>query len=298
LLDLCAALGLAPTVRDRPPALVIPESFTLEQAAERRKQLAQFYANYASDFVLNSVPEAIRPQVRQTAEENYEHLLEPARALVLSQLRQAGGGVEETPTRWQSVLRWLREPKELDDWRVLATVLSRLRDPEGGDPVNALSAFLKQTSFTLDVRRLTLEIPESLGVKPAADAKLSIYHPGSAGEKPALVFEQSSEGQRDAPRRVWTYSFRPVAGQRLTYHPGDALWAQLPLRDDWMLTWVRGRTLMYQFERLLRPPRLHRSKEAAVDGTLEKKIRLTISPAEGVPRLPDLMPVVRLEKGD
>jgi hypothetical protein len=196
------------------------------------------------------------------------------------------------------VRNWLRDPKELESWRVLAGVLARLDDSEAGDPVSALADFLGKASFTLDLRRLTLEVPESLGVKPAADARLSVFHPPSAGEKPALIFEQSGEGERDAQRRVWTYQFRPIEGQRLTYRPGDALWATLPLREDLMFTWVRGHSLMYQFERLVRPPRLHKMKEATTTGTLEEKVRLTITPPDGVPRLPDLMPVVRLEQKD
>jgi hypothetical protein len=298
ILDLSAALGLAPAVEKRPPVLVIPRQFSLAQASARRKTLLQYYPNYQSDFILDHMPDAIRGQVRLLARTNYEHLLEPGRAAVLGQLQQAGGGAEETRTRWDSVRNWLRDPKELEDWRILAGALARLHDSEAGDPVSALAAFLAKTSFTLDLRRLTLEIPESLGVKPAAEASLSLYHPASSGEKPALVFEQSGEGERDAQRRVWTYQFRPIEGQRLTYHPGDALWATLPLRDDLMFTWVRGRSLMYQFERLTRPPRLHKAKEESSTGTLEENVHLTIAPADGLPRLPDLLPVVRLEQKD
>jgi hypothetical protein len=298
LLDLTSALGLAPAAEGRPAVLVIPRQITLAQARERSKTLVKAYPNYQSDFILERVPEAIRPQVRQAARTNYEHLLEPARAAVLAQLQQAGGGKEETRARWESVRGWLRSPEELEGWRVLAGVLVRLNDPEATDPVTALAEFLAKPSFTLDLRRLTLEIPESLGVKPAADAALSIHHPASAGEKPALVFEPSGDGERDAQRRVWIYSFRAADSQRLTYRPGDSLWATLPLRDVHQFTWVRGHSLMYQFERLTRPPRLHKGKEPATTGTLEEKVQLTITPADGVPRLPDLMPVVRLEAKD
>jgi hypothetical protein len=227
-------------------------------------------------------------------------LLEPGRAAVLTQLKQAGGGTEETRTRWDSVRTWLLSPPELEGWRVLATVLARLDDPEASDPVTVLAEFLAKTSFSLEIRRLTLEIPEGLGVKPAAGAKLLIHHPASAGDKPALAFEPASdgEGERDAPRRVWIYQFRSSQTQRLTYRPGDALWATLALRDDLQFTWVRAHSLMYQFERLHRPPRLHKTKEEAASGSLEEKVRLTILPAEGVPRIPDLMPVVRLETTD
>lgn len=300
LLDLCSALGLAVPSDKRPAILVIPRRFSLSQARERRNQLELAYPDYKSDFLFERVPEAIRPAVDQVAHTDYEHLLDPAQAAVLKQLEQAGSGAEETRTRWESVRNWLRDPKELQDWRVLAMVLIRLHDParahmpEASDPVSGLAEFLDRGSFTLTLRRLTLEIPESLERKPAADAKLSIYHPSSAGENPALVFELSGEGERDPQRRVWRYSFRVREPQTLNYRPGDALWARLPLRDDWMLTWVRGHSLMYQFERLTRPPRLHKANETTTRGTLEDEVRLTILPADGVPRVPDLMPVVRL----
>ncbi|HEY7157494.1 MAG TPA: hypothetical protein VH575_26300 [Gemmataceae bacterium] len=300
LLDLTAALGLAKGGADRPPVLVIPQQITLAQARERSKQLAQAYPSYQSDFIHDRVPMAIQRQVDQLAQSKYKLLLVPARAAVLEQLRQAGGS-GETRARWQSVRDWLRSPEELEGWRTLAVALLRLQKTEASDPVTALAEFLAKTSFTLDVRRLTLEIPESLEVKPADGAKFSIYHPASAGDKPALVFEPSGEGQREArrdARRVWTYSFRSADDQRLTYRPGDALWATLPLRDNRMFTWVRTRSVMYQFQCLTREPRLHKAEKDPSTGTLEEKVFLTITPADGVPSLPDLLPVVRLEAKD
>ncbi len=297
--DLCAALGLATAGDRRPPALVIPRRFTLAQARQWRNQLEQNYPNYKRDFVFENVPEAIRPVVDQTAHTSYEHLLEPAQAIVLNQLEQGGGGSQETRARWENVRRWLGDPKELEDWRVLAGVLIRLHDParphtpRSADPVRELADFLERTSFLLTIRRVTLEIPESLERKPAADAPLSIYHPASAGDKPALVLQPTGEGERDPQRRVWVYSFRLSEGQKLSYHPGDALWATLPLREDWMFTWARCHSSMYQFERLIQPPQLHQTREAATQGTLEEAVRLTIDPTDGVPRLPDLMPVVK-----
>jgi hypothetical protein len=300
--DLCAALGLATAADGRPPVLVIPRRFALSQARERRNELEQNYPYYKRDFIFDNVPDAIRPVVDQAAHTNYEHLLGPAQAAVRKQLEQAGGGAEETPSLWGTVRQWLRDPKELEDWRVLAGVLIRLHDPgsshmpESADPIRGLAEFLDRRSFTLNIHRLILEIPESLEHKPDAGASLSIYHPSSAGDKPALVLQPIGEGERDPQRRVWTYSYRLRESQSLTYHPGDALWATLPLRDDWMLTWVRSRSLTYQFERLTQPPQLHQKKEAAAKGTLEEAVRLMIVPADGVPRLPDPMPVVRVAK--
>jgi hypothetical protein len=55
---------------------------------------------------------------------------------------------------------------------------------------------------------------------------------------------------------------------------------------------------MFQFERLQRPPRLHKMPEEPTRGTLEEEVRLLILPSDGVPRVPDLMPVVRLTSKD
>ena len=68
------------------------------------------------------------------------------------------------------------------------------------------------------------------------------------------------------------------------------------LRDGLMLTWARDRSSVYQFERLRRPPRLHKANEPNTEGTLEEGVRLLIDPPDGVPRVPDLLPVVRLER--
>jgi hypothetical protein len=301
ILDVATALGLAKPADKRAAPLDIPRKFTLAQARSLRNDLELVYKTYKSDFVFDTIPDAIRPAVDQAARTSYEHLLEPARAAVLQQLQRAGSGTEETRARWQSVRDWLRDPKELEDWRVLAFVLIRLQDPAGphtspsADPVAVLAEFLDRPSFSITVRRLTLEVSESLERKPTPEGALSIYHPASAGEKkPALLFKPSGEGERDARRRVWMYTYRLDQDAALTYRPGDTLWAVLPLQDERTLTWVRCRSLMYQFERLSRPPRLHKNNEAASDGKLEQDVRLLLFPTDGIPRVPDLIPVVRL----
>jgi hypothetical protein len=296
LLDLTAALGLAKGAKGRPDLLRFGGDVTLDQVRARRQELAQAYPNWDKEFRSDDLPDAVRPLIRKVAQTNYENLLEPARAVVLRQLQQAGGGAEETQQRWDAVRNWLKEPEELAAWRVLAVVLARLADPDAADPVSALHSFLQKTSFTISFSRVVVEVPESLKVKPAADAAFSVYHPSSAGDRPALVLEQSGEGERQAPGRVWVYSFRLVEGQRIVYKPGDRMWASLPLRDDWVLTWARDRSAMYQFESLIRPPRLHKKDEPNTSGSLQKGVRVTLTPADGVPRVPDLLPVVRLEK--
>jgi hypothetical protein len=296
VLDLSTALGLAEAAKERPAVLAIPRDFTLAQARERRRQLEQAYPNYQKGFVLDGLPDAIQPDVRQAARTNYGYLLPPAQDEVLRQLRQGGSGDRETPGRWEAVRRWLKDPEELAAWRVLARVLVRLHDPDApeDDPVRALASFLGQERFTIEVNRLTLEVPERLKVRPAPDAVLAVHH--GTGDRPALALGLSGEGQRDVQRRVWLYTFRPVEGQRLVYRPGDRLWATLALQDGWMFTWARSRSAVYQFERLRRPPRLHRATEPNTSGELEEGVRLLPDPPDGIPRVPDLLPLVRLER--
>jgi hypothetical protein len=294
LFDLAAALGMAGGVKDRPPLLVIPTPFTLEQARQRLSQLRQTYPRFEEDFVLEQLPEAIVPQVKQLAQTNYENLLEPAQKAIGEQLQQAESGTEETPARWQAVRKWLGSTDRLRDWRVLATLLARLHDARARDPVTEMELFLQASRYPIDVQRLTLEIPERLP-QPGPDPPLTIHHATAAGVQPGIVLELDGEPERDARRRVWIYRFRRSKGEHFSYQPGDDLWASLPLRDDWQLTWARNYSSLFQFERLRRSPRLHKRGESNTAGTLEEDIHVALSPSDGVPPLPDLLPVVRLE---
>jgi hypothetical protein len=294
--NLGAALGLI-AVPDRPPVLAVekPPAFKLADARGRLKDLQNKYPDYKTEFVRAGLPDALLREIDRAVATYYDNLLEPARALVLSQLRKAGEGDEETPARWGPVRDWLlRDPEELSAWRELAAALLRLRDPHPVDPVTALAEFLKQTTFSLEPKRITLELPDSLRVRVPSSAALSIYHPRTSPKAPALVFEQTGEGKRDADRRVTTYTFELSKGARVVYLPGDELWAILPLRENMQLTWQRNRSTTYQFERLFRAPRLHKADEDATKGELVDDVRVTVTPPEGWPRVPDLLPVARL----
>src|SRR5262249_34535260 len=115
-----------------------------------------------------------------------------------------------------------------------------------------------------------------------------------------LVFRRFGEDRRNAQRTATIYTFVPEGAKTLTYRPGDKLWADLPLKDkddrDMVFTWSRGRSLVYQFERLVRPPRLHRKDQENTAGELKDGVVLSVVPERGVPRLPDLLPVVDLRK--
>jgi hypothetical protein len=300
--NLAAALGLI-DVPDRPPVLVIekPSAFKLSLARERVQELQKVYPRYEKefdpDFARADLPDAIRHEVARAALTYYDYLLEPARDLVLSRLQKAGDGDQETPARWNAVRDWLlTDPNELSEWRKLAVVLAHLHDPKAPDPVKALTAFLQETTFSLDITHITLELPDSLRNVPATNMALSIHHPRTETNGPAMVFEQDGDAKHDKDRRVMVYELDLKKGKRIVYLPGDDLWATLPLRNNMQLTWTLNRSTMYEFERLLRPPRLHKADEPNEKGERLEGVRVMVSPPEGWPRVPDLLPVVRLSR--
>jgi hypothetical protein len=299
VLDVSAALGLLTDVKGRPPLLVIPRppDFPLDRSGPRLKELQEAYPRYRTEFVVVGLPDAMIASVKQAARANLEYLLEPARSAVLQQISKIDPRSESAAT-WAKVADWLAgNPPELAAWRVLALTLARLTSADAIDPVSAMTSFLKKTSFTIEINQVTLEVPfRYADARPAAGASFEIYHPATTADSAAIVCELVGDPKRDDEKKLTTYTYRPRDRRSLVYRPGDELWATLKLHDERSLTWSRGHSTVYQFERLLRPPRLHRTTEASDEGELEEGINLIIAPSDGVPRIPDLMPVVKNAK--
>lgn len=299
LRDLSTALGLAGASAGSPAApLDLAAGVVVEQARPRLQDLERLYPRYQQEFVLTGLPEVVVGEIRRAARVRYERALDAGRAVVLRRLQEFSPEGRETVEGWQRVRAWLANPEELQAWRVLATVLARLHNAEAEDPVTALAAFLRQEHFDLEMRRLLLEIPDDLRVRPVG--KLAIYQRTGEQNRPTLVYDLAGDAQRDPRRQLTLYTFRPEAGTTLTYRPGDVLWAELPLKDadnrDWLFTWARSRSpQVYQFERLVRPPRLHGREQANTEGKIAEGATLTVVPERGVTPVPDLMPVVRLK---
>jgi hypothetical protein len=290
--DLAAALGLTPATPERPAVLVIPRppEFPLERCRERLLELEQKYPGYATAFVSAGLPEAALPDLRLAARTSYDYLLEPGRECVLKHLRDAGEGTEETVARWKVVHDWLEgAPEELAAWRRLALVLNRLMEADAVDPVAALAGFLAKSSFAVEVSALTVEIPFGVTAQPAAAAPLVIHTLDQEWE-----CLPDGDRQADSNRRVWLYRYRSTSVRRMTYHPGEPFWATLDLRESQQFTWLLSRSQLYKFERLVRPPRLHKAGAEPTTGSLAEGVRVLIQPAGGVPTVPDLLPVVRL----
>jgi hypothetical protein len=258
------------------------------------QELEKVYPRFQQEVTLADWPEAILGEVRQTARTRYEHMISAGQEVVLRHLKELSSEGKELPETWRRLQAWLAAPEDLKAWGVLATVLARLQDAAAADPVTALDAFLRRRRFDINVRGLRLEIPDDARIRPEGNLVIHLFSGGE--KKPPVTFEPTGEERRDARRRVTRYGFKPPAEASFTYKPGDALWADLPVQNagssGWMLTWARNRSQLYQFERLVRPPRLHPRDKENTQGEVQEGISLEINPEGGVPKVPDLMPVV------
>jgi hypothetical protein len=298
--DLAAALGLLGTLPGRPALLVVPRgsNFSVQDARTRVLDLARSYPHYKEDFSVADLPDRLAESLRRAARTNYDRLLESGQDEVLRHLQMASRDGKETVASWRDVRRWLQDPEELSSWRMLAGVLGPLGEADWTDPVKALAAFLGRERFDLDLKRLTLEVPFNLNVKPGG--KLALFHPPTNGQGPAVTFTVG-EPETDMERRVRIYPLRPEgSAQALVYHPGDDLWATLPADyggdASWVLDWVRGRSAVYQFDHLSRAPQLHQKGQGNTRGEVAQGVTLNPAPGSTLPTVPELMPVVKLEK--
>lgn len=298
--DLGAALGPIGPLPDRPALLVIPPApgFTAQDARTRLLDLAKVYPRYKDDFRVADLPDNVADPLRRAARGNYDRLLAAGRAEVLRQLQRDSPDGKETYEHWRAVRRWLQDGDDLGSWRALAGVLGRVCADDWTDPVKALADFLARDRFDVDLKQLMLEVPFNLNLRPAG--KLALYHPATNADGPALTFEVG-DPETDAERRVRIYPLRPQGSARgLVYHPGDSLWASLPAEygggTGWVLDWVRGRSAVYQFDHLSRAPQLHPKDQDGTRGEVAEGVALKPSPGSTLPTVPELMPVVKLEK--
>ena len=293
LRDLAAVLGLIDDP-NHPRVLKLSERLTLAETKDLAAKLKQFYPRYKEDFTVPAdLPDPVRADLVGAARLNYGYLLGPkddfergpVREFIITRFFGDGG---ETEKRWTAVREWLKNPRELGDWRVLAGALAQLQSPAPPDPLEALVAFLDQREFKIDLRVVELEIPASLGVRPREGAVLEVFLIRSPA---SLTLKMNDAPRRDRDRDSWKCTFRVEDRMTLTYRPGDDFWARLDLPDGMRFTWVKCRSQRWQFECLVRPPWLHEVSKSPSKGTLEKKVQLRMS-AESLPALPGLLPAV------
>ena len=157
-------------------------------------------------------------------------------------------------------------------------------------------SFLGRERFDITLTRLRLGISRELGVELSGN--LSVIHE-VGGKSMTLTLEPLGEGQYNPQTRVTTYTFRTTGEGSIVYRPGDELWAKLPLRKPgesggWAFSWIRGRSRLYQFEHLERGAWLHQEGKDPSSGRYEESLRLVPAGDTRIPRVPDLMPVVKL----
>jgi hypothetical protein len=245
------------------------------------------------EWSLRDVPDVVAGDLRQTAAGSYQVLIQLGRDVVLRQLQKACPADKETAACWREVQDWLRGTSELRDWQRLTGILARLSGESSTDPVADLVSFLGKDRFELEMRTLSLTIPDDLNVRPVG--KLSIFHQAKGEAQPTLTYRLLGEGRREARRRATIYTLVPEDGTTLIYRPGDTLWAEMSLNGEAQLSWSGCRSLVYQYERLLRVPRLLRPGSDPAAAPLAKGVNLAVTPERGIPPVPDLLPVVKLE---
>lgn len=297
LRDLSAALGLAGNIPGRPSLLAIGPKFTLEQSRGRIVELDRTYRRWR-EWPGQQLPDAVLGEIHRAAETSYKNLLPAGQEVVLRQLQQLTPDGRETPELWRDLRGWLATAADFRDWRELAAYLNRLYDPKAEDPVSALANFLRQDRFDLEVYTLVLTIPDDLKARP--NGPLALHHHAGAEVRPVANFMMQGDGVADPRRRVTRYTFvRQGPNVPITYRPGDMFWAELPLTKDAegrdrKLMWTGSRSAVYQFEKLVRPPRIYFGKDP--EGTIAEGASLSVRPETGIPKVPDLMPVVILRK--
>jgi hypothetical protein len=297
--DLATALGLLgdPTGPRAPLALTAPAAdANIPELASRRLQNLKTYYPDHSRWSLALTPDTIRPELERRLRRSIDQANRDGQRLALDRLMSLNTSGREEPADWPRVGEYLLSPP-LQDWRELVAVLNRLADPTAEDPVQATAAFLRRTSFDVGPRRVRVRIPDTLSdapVRPAGDLTL-VYRRAEGGEPVRVALRPDGEPRRDKQSVVYTFA---GGGPAISYRPGDTFFAELPVRKgdrDLKFTWASSRTMSFQFERLLREPRLHAPDQSNVEGVLADGVTVTV--AEGkFPVVPPMVPIVRFEK--
>lgn len=293
LLDVAAALGLVRDVPGRPPVLVIPDNFTLADVPKKLAALREAYPTAARTFG-TQLPEGVSgaQAIAEAARREYARLLPVGRARVLRRYLAEKG---DAAARWRGVRAWLQATNELEAFNELALLYQRLFEVRPEAPVPALVKFLGEESFTLTVETMVVEVRAFSGIEPERKAPLRLTV--SVDGKPVVVELAPAGGGRDDPKRKRTLYTYQARRQSLAYAPGAELSLELPLEGRKgegraRLVWADSRTTRYQFEKLLNPPRRQVNGGKPESREL-RDVSLSFQPADGVPRVPDLLPEVR-----
>jgi hypothetical protein len=161
-----------------------------------------------------------------------------------------------------------------------------------------LEAFLKSDAFPIRLKTIYVDIPDN---SPAgAPSRLSpTGNLTVTVDKTTYEFAPIGDPERNARTFTTRYAFSKAGDVAFSFVPGQEMVIRLGLRtgDELrFLTWWRCHSRMYTFERLVRNPFLHRAANDFNPQRDEywKEVALSFSQDSILPKVPDLLPAVRL----
>lgn len=263
-------------------------------AAERLQALKNQYPE-SKTWSLTRFSETVRPQLEVRLKTLIDLAISEGQKMILNKFKVINPN-GETLNDWLKISDWLMT-SEVQPYREFALFLTRLYDPVAGDPVNLMVDFLRRTSFNIELRELRLSVPDTVEMMQLTPVDpLQVHHlPQGDSKVQTISLQQVGEAIKDKTGR-WVYTYMLKDGEpRFTFKPGDTTWATLKLRagtKPMQFTWAKGHSLMYQFERLTREPRVHEPDKANTTGPYADGVQLTVAKGT-LPQIPALLPVVK-----
>lgn len=295
LVEIACAFGLCADSA-RPAALQVTEPFSPTQASKKLAELQQFYPNW-QQWRAEAFPEAARAEITQKARQSYDCIIAAGRQAIARQFQTQFPDGQESSERWRAVGQWLAQAGELHDLRELLIAFRRFLQPTYEDPASELSAFLHRDRFESRLNAIRVSVADDVSgrkLTPTGNFTIIVSHGAQTTRhtftKDAMV---ATNGQK-----AKIYSFSAADQGRIILHPGDAIWAELPVRDaqnkDWLLIWRDNgaRSALYQFEQLLLTPLL-KSADSGIKPQKADGVSLMFDPKDGWPRVPDLLPSLK-----
>jgi hypothetical protein len=237
--------------------------------------------------------------MRKRLRRSLDQLNRDGRQIILAKLRQSRPAGADMPKDWPPIGEWLLS-SALQHWRTLFGIVSKLHNPLSENPVTVAAEFLKRASFDLQLRAITITIPNSLPqgpVMPSESLALN-FRPQAIEDKKqtTLLFRLDKSATTDNLRER-KYRFVLSEGDgRLEFKPGDMIQAELRVAKGermLQLVWSRSRTASFAFEALQREPMLT-AVGATEAGAIADGVILN---ADGMlPTFPELLPDVRRDR--
>ena len=294
LRDLALALGIVGDPDKDAAVLVFPKMLDGDLNAFASAKLTSIRTRYPSfeSWSLEGIPEPLKDDVRKSLQSSYDHLIRASRRMILNRFREIRPRGDDEWADWQMIAPWLQSP-ELKDWRELVGLLAHIFDPKAADPVATTAAFLKTNRIELQIKAVTITLPNNLpqgAFTSEGEFKITQQYQGKNAGQNVLMFKLKDT--KNATREK-SYRFEIEKGEgRILFKPGDRLSAELRLaraNKDWQLTWSNARTACYGFECLQREPLL-RLVDAKEKGVLVDGVRIQIDGL--LPTVPELLPDV------